>query len=423
MEGERPYRVEGEVGRFTFTTHCVPMAQGAGYDSSRDLFPRRQGKQWYRTRGFNELGMVFGTTQNSYRKTADWLNRIRHQPEGGTPWRTLCEATETEGSQIQKRLQEKAARILKTHGFDPGGAPRVPQALPYSDSPETLPAAHVQNVIRLCERKKELEGRRIDNPICYEEPAQTVNICVDDVVVKRQKEARSWATGNAPDAPRKYVHNTVAHIQKGQDRYILNGQGTANVLILLQSFLLNNALLGNRLQFFTDGQRSLHGAIVSFFSWYPNMGIILDWYHLEKKCKELLSMGMKGRKVRNAFLEKLTPLLWHGMVDPAIEALRNLDPALVKNRDLVDKLIGYLERNRDHIPCYAARKALGLRNSSNAGEKANDRVVSERQKHNGMSWSRDGSVALATLSALAKNNEHDQWFTHDDIRFKFAANG
>ena len=27
--------------------------------------------------------------------------------------------------------------------------------------------------------------------------------------------------------------------------------------------------------------------------------LILDWYHLEKKCKEQLSIGMKGRDVRN----------------------------------------------------------------------------------------------------------------------------
>jgi len=46
---------------------------------------------------------------------------------------------------------------------------------------------------------------------------------------------------------------------------------------------------------------------------------------------------------------------------------------------------------------------LGLRNSSNRGEKVNDLVVSERQKHNGMSWSPEGSVALAAAITLARN--------------------
>jgi hypothetical protein len=39
------------------------------------------------------------------------------------------------------------------------------------------------------------------------------------------------------------------------------------------------------------------------------------------------------------------------------------------------------------IPVYAVRRQLGLRNSSNRGEKANDLLVAARQKHNGMSWS------------------------------------
>jgi hypothetical protein len=51
------------------------------------------------------------------------------------------------------------------------------------------------------------------------------------------------------------------------------------------------------------------------------------------------------------------------------------------------------------IPCYALRKAFGLCNSSAIGEKINDLIVSNRQKHNGMSWSKKGSLALASLTA------------------------
>ena len=72
-------------------------------------------------------------------------------------------------------------------------------------------------------------------------------------------------------------------------------------------------------------------------------------------------------------------------------------------------LIGYLERVRATIPNYMLRAALGLRNSSNRGEKANDRIVSNRQKHNGMSWSDTGSTTLASVSALQYNNELDNW--------------
>ena len=109
------------------------------------------------------------------------------------------------------------------------------------------------------------------------------------------------------------------------------------------------------------------------------------------------------------------------MVDKAINYLNNLDEETMKNKDYRDKLIGYIERNRLNIPCYAVRKRLGLRNSSNIGEKMNDLVVSKRQKHNGMSWSKSGSVALASLTALKRNKEYATWFDHGDVEFKLAA--
>ena len=77
------------------------------------------------------------------------------------------------------------------------------------------------------------------------------------------------------------------------------------VLSYLIAFLFNNGLTGNRFQFFTDGHTILNKAIIKSFSWYKNIGIILDWYHLEKKCKEQLSMALKGREIRNQVLEQL----------------------------------------------------------------------------------------------------------------------
>ena len=109
-----------------------------------------------------------------------------------------------------------------------------------------------------------------------------------------------------------------------------------------------------------------------------------------------------------------------GTTDKAIESLKNIDTKNIKNQDEIIKLINYLERSKPYIPCYEARKQLGLRNSSNIGEKANDLLVSERQKHNGMSWSKVGSVALASLTALVKNGEYKKWFETKTIKFKLV---
>ncbi|RZB31096.1 MAG: hypothetical protein AEth_00779, partial [Candidatus Argoarchaeum ethanivorans] len=64
----------------------------------------------------------------------------------------------------------------------------------------------------------------------------------------------------------------------------------------------------------------------------------------------------------------------------------SIDPSNIKAEFRIVKLIEYLKRNKPRIPNYELRKRLGLRNSSNIGEKMNDLLVSNRQKDNGMSW-------------------------------------
>ena len=147
----------------------------------------------------------------------------------------------------------------------------------------------------------------------------------------------------------------------------------------------------------------------------------MDWFHLVKKCKELLSLAMKGRIVRNEILREVMPFLWHRLTDKAIGLLKGIEAEKVKNDEKLSKLIAYLERNKEMIPCYAIRKSLGLRNSSAIGEKMNDLIVSSRQKHNGMSWSKIGSLALAALTTAKLNGESQVWLEKRRLKFKLAA--
>ncbi|MGK5093963.1 hypothetical protein WDW89_18365 [Deltaproteobacteria bacterium TL4] len=236
--------------------------------------------------------------------------------------------------------------------------------------------------------------------------------------------------------------------------YLLNGDGVLKVLRLLLAFLLHNQLGGCPWVFFVDGH-SLYSTLLAFFSWRSQLTVILDWFHLEKKCKELLSMACKGSLIRNSVLDQLLPLLWHGLVEQAVEFLRLLPESQIKNQAELSHLIRYsaqgkfcpenegvppsdegkmpsfpgqnfpgqlyLQKNRPMIPAYEIRKLLGLRNSSNRGEKANDLLVADQQKNNGMSWSKAGSVALASVTALKKNQEYPTWFNKHVLEFKLVA--
>jgi hypothetical protein len=374
-----------------------------------------KGKEFYRTIGFKEIAMIYGDTEKSYRKTVKLINRIRYQEQGGTPNRTLQENTEKEGRRLIDYIEEKSKRILKNNGFNEEGECLSPPVAFAHTEAVTL----ADEMISQAAQKANL-GDIAENPVPYEDPDHTVNISIDDVNVKKQKDVRKGCEDDE-ELKRKYVHNTIAHIAKGNKNYTLNGDGIKKVLCYLIAFIFNNGLSGCRLQFFTDGHPILNETIVKIFIWFKNTGIILDWFHLEKKCKEQLSLAMKGRDLRNQTLDLLMPLLWNGETDRAIDQLKGLGSRSIKSKAAIEKLTNYLERNKSYIPCYGVRKALGLRVSSNTGEKMNDIIVSDRQKHNGMSWSKPGSVALASISSLKRNKEDKRWFEKGDLHFKLVA--
>lgn len=417
---KRPYDVDGEAGRFNFQTHSVVNGNCVFFDTCKDVFPALRGKEFYRTVGFKELAYLYGDIDESYRKTSRLINFARKQEQGGTPYRTLQESTEREGQQILDHVKEKSNQILSEHGFSDDGEYKGTNSKKYSQAePVLLPSKDIIKAANQCSDEFD-KARLLTNPVGYEDPTRTTNITVDDVNVKRQESSRPNVK-DAGDQKKKYAHNTIAHVEHSEKKYTINGDSTKSALSFIMAFCFYNDMIGTRLQFFTDGHTFLNKAILKAFGWYNNIGIILDWYHLRKKCKEKLSMAMKGRAIRNQMLEQLMPLLWQGRTENAIEFLKKTTVSMIKNHKAMAELVAYLERNKPYIPCYEIRKELGLKNSSAIGEKMNHLVVAERQKHNGMSWSKEGSVALASLTALKRNNENKKWFEEKELNFKLAA--
>ncbi|WP_319576500.1 hypothetical protein [uncultured Desulfobacter sp.] len=386
------------------------------------MFSSLRGVEIYKTVGFKDIALIHGDTEQSYQKTAKLINRIRHQKQGGTPYRTLHECTEKEGREVLDYIDKNARSILSENGFSEDGTCQVIK-LEYNNAhPVTVSRRNVLNAVDKCCRDNTINAEDIlNNPVPYEDPGSSTQISIDDVHVKKQEEFRPGGI-KSERGKRKYIHNTIAHISKAEvGTYVLNGPGTKDVLLFLTAFLFHNGLIGNRIQFFTDGHKTLNNSIFKGFSWYKNIGIILDWYHLEKKCKEQLSLALKGRNIRNETLDTLKPLLWHGLTDKAVAHLESIGKDSIKKIESLDKLMEYLKRNKPYIPCYAVRKELNLCNSSAIGEKMNDLVVSSRQKHNGMSWSKKGSLGLATITAIKRNKENDKWFETKSLDFKLVA--
>ena len=264
------------------------FGNGVLFDSSQSVFAPLTTNQFYLTSGFKELAMIMGNTEESFRKTSKLINHIRYQ-KNGTPSRTLHDQTQKEGAELFNHLRQKAENLNRGN-FNTDGDCINPEL---SRGGDALPISTEKIQEALFESSFVYNSSdSLSNPVIFEEPSQAVNISIDDVTPKRQKNDRE--SPKVTEHKRKYVHDTVTHIECRGKKYVLTGDCTKTCLWLLNAFLLNNSLFGKRLQIFTDGHRALNAAILKHFEWYGNMQIVLDWFHLCKKFKELLSMAMRG---------------------------------------------------------------------------------------------------------------------------------
>jgi hypothetical protein len=153
--------------------------------------------------------------------------------------------------------------------------------------------------------------------------------------------------------------------------------------------------------------------------WFEGLGLrgaamVLCWWHLVKRCEQLLSMACRGREHREGVQAEVVGHLWEGRVDEAVAALAARRGEM-KNQKAFDELLAYLKARRPYIPSYKARKEAGLWIASTRVEKLNDWSVSERCKGRGMSWTVEGVNALAALEMARRNNELTHWRRTDQL--------
>ena len=373
------------------------------YSVADELFEKKPPMERIRSAGYEELLLDFSTDM-SYRNAAGRLNRIRHEP-GSLSGRTAQNIVEKQGNAILNVIKLKDEAVFEANGFTKTGKPPK----------ECVIEKNSFTPISEEDVKKAAAELGIDGVIdysSYESEENTVNVSMDDVLSKKQALSR-------PDSPekgqRKYVSNTVIHVHNAIARHLIVAGTIAAAMKQLIALVLSAGLVrDNCFVFFTDGAEALHDAITKMFD-FQTYKIILDWHHIEEKLKQRLSSACQNSKIRNEQFDKIRPFLWYGNVDRAIQYLESIPESMLKAPEYIFKLIEYLQRNRTYIPCYALRAKLGLRNSSNRGEKANDMVVSHRQKHDGMSWSKSGSLGLAVVTATCLNDDLMNWVHRRDV--------
>jgi hypothetical protein len=211
-----------------------------------------------------------------------------------------------------------------------------------------------------------------------------------------------------PTTGRKEVWTYTAVVLVAGLRYALAEATAEGLWLQVGALLLELGVLGGerRLLVLGDGAAWIR-------TWYEGLGVspkamILCGWHLRKRCYEQMSSAGGPKDRRRALEKELLGQLWEGKVDAAVQRLRG---ALewVRNPQAVEDLIGYLEKRREFIPDYQERRRAGLWIASTRVEKFNDWAISGRCKHQGMSWTPQGVLALAAMEAARSNGELDRW--------------
>jgi hypothetical protein len=233
------------------------------------------------------------------------------------------------------------------------------------------------------------ERREVDEGVVIVEP--------DEVKTKAQ-----------PSTGRKEIWTFTAVVLVAGLRYAFAEATAEGLWLQVSALLLELGVLRGERRLLVLGD----GA-VWIRTWFESLGIgsramILCWWHLRKRCYESMSSAGGPKERRRAFEKELLGLLWKGEVDAAIGLLRTAWE-WVRNPAAVEELIRYLEKRRAYIPDYEQRQRAGLWIASSRVEKYNDWVVSARCKHQGMSWSPQGVLALAAMEAARRNGELDAW--------------
>ncbi len=357
--------------------------------------------------------------------------------------RSLQDMVVAEGKRFSKVLEHKSLEILQEHGVvhKRDKTEVIEQTQTAVTAPQYMDPAKVIAAYDAVKSKCDAEvADKLELDLeAYECPQHTINISNDDVCVKKQKnkrkglseqelqqeqqdrqQAKQRVNGRKVHKKRKYVYQNVTHFEHEDKTYRIIGERLSTQLNSITAFLLYNKGLNYNWTFYVDGQRIINESIAHRFSW-RKIDMVLDWYHLDKKIKQQLYRAVKSCTERDELMQEIKKWAWYGLVDEAITCIEKIDESIIKNEEEQQVLIGYFQRNRNYIKCYAVRKELGLRLSSNRVEKTNDELVSERQKNNGMSFTRNGSYGLAIIKSLELNDERERWIKTGDIKFKFAA--
>lgn len=207
----------------------------------------------------------------------------------------------------------------------------------------------------------------------------------------------------------EFLELRTARVTTAAGYRYLCGSGPLFVQQLWLLILLSGGARG-LVTFLSDGAVWLKEFVREWLGRLERVEVILDWYHLVKKCRDRISRMGGSREEKQTLKQAMLRALWGGKLDQALAHLQQYRQTAQHLKPL-EELQGYLESRRASLPHYRERRTKQQYIGSGHAEKANDLLVARRQKNRGMHFSLPTSEALARLKLLQLNHEWDAYWT------------
>ncbi len=252
----------------------------------------------------------------------------------------------------------------------------------------------------------------------YDPQSEEVLLLTDAIQVKQQKASRGQGAGKPTlERETKRVHTDVWLLEQptGDFSYLMAGIDATGQEVVSETervrWQFRQAYAARTepvpVVAITDGARTIRCQLAELFD--QPVPVILDWYHLDKKVGELMSMVARTKQEKAVHIAHLLAHLWHGRTDATLAYLQTA--VCPKNTKQLEALVTYLEKHQAEIIDYGRRQRAGKPIGSGRMEKGVDQVIGARQKHKGRSWSPTGSKALGILKVVELNQQWEQlWF-------------
>lgn len=227
----------------------------------------------------------------------------------------------------------------------------------------------------------------------YDIDTKEALILVDGIGVKKQSELRASLkkastesnTENDTKSAGSRVNSNVVLLEKkaGDFEYITSAIDKKGEEFLPLSDIVKSKVIqeyGNDVESLnvvciSDGAKDIRSLLMNVFGIV--IVVILDWYHLCKKVRELMSMIARNKQEKTEHIDFLLYHLWHGQTQEVLNYLN--DKVEAKNEIKLQELIGYIEKHKKEIIDYDRRKKVGKEVGSKSEEDVENQTSSSVQ--------------------------------------------